>query len=660
MKLFDAIESGDLPGLRRLMRQGVDLNLIDEESGVAPLALAAECGHNDIVRVLLKAGADPDWGGVTTPLEAATLEGHVQVAATLLKSSADVNRPVGDGFTPLITAASLGNTKMVQLLLDNGANVTVVDDEGDNALTVAQKKGFEDVAELISGFESHNGHRRRHRRGGERSKDNIFYAIEDRDIGRLNNCLENGGREKLGDRDRRNRTPLGRAAQLGHLTLVRALLKGGAEIDAGGARTPLLHAVENAHEPVVRELLAAGANVNETNNRRKTPLMAAAASGNIELIRLLMDNGADPLLRDDEDRSALWYAGNAGRQQAFNLLASHFEAEERQPIEDELRSYVEWREKTAQSASRLPDMLNAGEVDRAKRYIASGIIDPDGFDEKGRTALMIAAGMSLSDVVRMLISVGASFEAEDDEGGWTALIHAIHGQGADPQLTISILASASANLNHASWDGRTPLMHAVDAYLEGENEDADAFARLAEPLLHLGADPSLRDKDGHTAWTRVREMSADEATPAELRRRLERVRRVLQKAGVRTEGSLSSQLLAATSEGQSALLADLLSRGQRERILDMPLLSVAADNNRWEAVNALVEWGFDINTPNGQGETILMQAAVAGHEQIVEHLLMAGADPSAKNEERKTAAALADNAGFEEIGKIIRKAARAS
>lgn len=655
MTLFDAIEHGDLKTLRNLMRQGVDLHQVDEESGAAPLAVAAGSGHLPIVRLLLRAGADPDWGGSVTPLEAATLEGHIEVAQELIAAYADVNRPVADGFTPLITAASVGNLEMVETLLEAGAAVSVVDDEGESALSLAKKKGHPEVAQVLAAAVKNggNGHRRQ-------DGDSVFAAIQDRDAERLRKILA-AGTADLASCDRRGMTPLGRAAQTGHLALVRALLEGGALPDENGGRPPLLCAAESRHEPVVRTLLDAGARVDAAGGEeRRTALMAAAGAGDPELVRLLLEKGADPKLRDEAERDALWHAASAGQEQAFQILAPAFSAAEREAAEAELRKVVAQRSAAATSAARLIDLVHAGQIDAAKRFLAAGLTDPDGFDEEGRTALMIAASLGRRDLMRMLIAAGVSFELADDPNGWTALIYAVRSESKSAHLTVSLLATAGADLNHADYDGATPLMHAVDVYLARDKEDISAFTSLANPLLHLGADVEAEDAEGRTAWMRVRDQALDEETSVVERRKLARLRRVLEEAGARKTGAQRVEMLTAASEGQLGYLQDLLQSSTDDKILEeLPLLSVAAAANNWDIVSFLVSLGLDINTSNRRGETILMQAAAAGYLPIVEQLLQVGADPSLKSKEDKTAESLAAAGDHYEVVAVLRQAAKA-
>lgn len=550
--LFDAIEHGDLRSLRQLMRSGIDLEQVDEASGVAPLALAAEGGRLDIVNILIRAGVDPDWGGATTPLEAAALEGHLEVAAALIQATADVNRPVADGFTPLITSSSAGNLAMVRMLLKAGANPLVLDDEGESASSLAKKKGHPEVREALQNHLANypaqgNGHR---------PTENLFDAVESRDLARLKQLLQDKKTKDLENTDEAGVTCLGRAAQLGHLALVQALLAAGADIE-GGAKPALYCAAEHRHDPVVNFLIEAGADANQPcDGHGKTPIMAAAAAGHVGVIGLLLDAGADAKLADNDRKDALWHAARSGQEQAFTLLLPQIKVADRKSATAELASHVETRRKLAQGAARLIDHINAGELNEAKAWLAGGLIDPDGFDEDGRTAMMLAARLSRRDLLRLLIAAGASFETRDDADGHTALIHAIHSPAADSHMTVSLLTAAGADINRPSLDQRTPIMHAIDHYLASSEKDIDSFNTLAEPLFHAGARLEETDSDGLTAWERVRQLAIREDISTEQRRKLARLRRVLEKYGVLTDGAECIDLMTAVTEGLTGRLRE--------------------------------------------------------------------------------------------------------
>ena len=85
-------------------------------------------------------------------------------------------------------------------------------------------------------------------------------------------------------------------------------------------------------------------------------------------------------------------------------------------------------------------------------------------------------------------------------------------------------------------------------------------------------------------------------------------------------------------------------------------MSVAARSNAWDVVSYLVGVGLDINTPDRRGETILMQAASAGLQPIVEQLVQVGANPSIRSEAGETAGSLAAAAGHDALAAFLKKA----
>ena len=77
------------------------------------------------------------YKGVTNPMCRATYLGHRNIVGLLLKFGADVNHRSSDERTPLHWAAFRDNTQLIEFLLDNGADRTLVDKDGWNALDLA-------------------------------------------------------------------------------------------------------------------------------------------------------------------------------------------------------------------------------------------------------------------------------------------------------------------------------------------------------------------------------------------------------------------------------------------------------------------------------------------------------------------------------------------
>jgi ankyrin repeat protein len=120
----------------------------------------------------------------------------------------------------------------------------------------------------------------------------------------------------------------------GHVRATQALLQGGAEVDAtaSGTRikafpvstsgyvdvegvTPLLAAAENGHFDVVRLLVEAGADVNHADSSGFTPLMGAARAGHSGMAKFLMERGARPDAVDKSGKTAASHAAEFVLQQ---------------------------------------------------------------------------------------------------------------------------------------------------------------------------------------------------------------------------------------------------------------------------------------------------------------------------------------------------------
>ncbi len=150
--IFDAIDQADFGKVWQLVQNKAGLEIIDEESGLTPLALAAELGLTEIVRTLLEAGVDPNHGGATSPLESSVLEGDPEIVRMLLEAGADVNQRVGEGFTPLMTAAVAGDFEISRLLLEAGAAPRARNEDDQTAIDLAFSNGHDELGRELRLF----------------------------------------------------------------------------------------------------------------------------------------------------------------------------------------------------------------------------------------------------------------------------------------------------------------------------------------------------------------------------------------------------------------------------------------------------------------------------------------------------------------------------
>lgn len=218
-------------------------------------------------------------------------------------------------------------------------------------------------------------------------------------------------------RDRDGDTALGLAARAGREEIVAALLAGASEterrqIDLADARgaTPLMLALHAGREAAARRLLDAGAAVEAADQQGETALSEAAFAGQEALGEALLAKGAKPDARDRFGKTPICYAAARGAVRLVTaLLDAGVDANAR--YGGDLTALM-W-------AAGHPD-LTATEraVSTVKALIARGA-GLDLVDDRGRSALAIAAGLNRFETARALLEAGAS-KALRDKGGLTA------------------------------------------------------------------------------------------------------------------------------------------------------------------------------------------------------------------------------------------------
>jgi len=150
--LHEAVAHGDFVDARELIELGANVNEPKSaDDSTTPLLVAASKGHSDIVKLLLKNGADlaalDDCGN--NVLHVACAKGRADVVSRLLKAGCDALAKAGNGATALHLAARKGHDDVVELLLEHGVDIELVDSKGATALHAACSGGYEDVVALL-------------------------------------------------------------------------------------------------------------------------------------------------------------------------------------------------------------------------------------------------------------------------------------------------------------------------------------------------------------------------------------------------------------------------------------------------------------------------------------------------------------------------------
>jgi ankyrin repeat protein len=210
-------------------------------------------------------------------------------------------------------------------------------------------------------------------------------------------------------RDRLGARPLSHAAKSGHLQMVDLLLARGAPIDArnlAGA-TALFLAAEGSHISIAQRLIERGADVNLTGRSGVSPIAAAAYAGSEIIFDALLARGADERAPDDTGKSPVVYAAARARFEIVTrLLARNIDVNARYRNDLTLLMWASGPYEGAPEARAVKvvtSLLDAG------AHI-------DDRDDRGRTALMIAAEGGHAEIADLLLARGADPLLKDKAG----------------------------------------------------------------------------------------------------------------------------------------------------------------------------------------------------------------------------------------------------
>ena len=150
--LMKAVKSNDVARVKELIAQGVNVSELDSSSD-APLVMAAYEGHNEIVKLLLEAGADVaavDPGMKATALHAASYAGRTEAAKLLIAHKIDINKQGPyNGYTALHDAIWQSHVETAKVIIEAGADLTLKSNQGQTPLEFARSKRLTELVNLM-------------------------------------------------------------------------------------------------------------------------------------------------------------------------------------------------------------------------------------------------------------------------------------------------------------------------------------------------------------------------------------------------------------------------------------------------------------------------------------------------------------------------------
>ncbi len=392
-------------------------------NGISPLFLAVQNGNVEIVSSLLEAGADPNTLAESgeTILMTAAYTGKPEVVSLLLENGALVDARDPDfKQTALMIAVREGQGPVVDLLIRHGTEVDAQTRVGPTPAYLPPCKGTGCGSEGVGINRSGVPHRgERHDAKGGMSA--LLYAARDGRVEEARLLLESGADIELAEAN--EMTPLVMALLNNQLEVANLLLDYGAAVNVDDfyGRSPLFAAVDyrnidmNSERdadpknngvdrerimPMIERLIAAGADVNARTKEwppekkwlyalndvswvdmtGQTPFIRASAAGDIPVMKLLLEHGADPHITTYEGTTALMAAAGVNWTVA--------------------QSYTVSEEAT---------------LEAVKMNIELGA-DVNAANSMGLTPLLGAANRGSNDIIRYLAGQGAKLDAQDAVG----------------------------------------------------------------------------------------------------------------------------------------------------------------------------------------------------------------------------------------------------
>ena len=579
--LMIACFKGHFNVVKLLLNKKADANIQDRD-GYTALMSASSKGDIKVVEVLLNKNADPNIQNSDrgTALMIACFKGHFNVVKLLLNKKADPNIQDRDGYTALMSASSKGDIKVVEVLLNKNADANIQDSNGYTALMVASHHGYSQVVELLlkeadPNIQNTDGHTA------------LRFANQNGHFQTVELLLNHHANPNIQD-------------MYGRTELYYAVL--GSLNNKCGLLLKMMTGTVEDYIKIIQLLIHHSSIDIDAVGKGFTSLMLASMYGCTEVVKLLLEAGANPNL---QNKSSLTLKDMIMSDSPDEMLQPRYKS-------FLLPNFSLWNEVSIYGGTPLIFASFKGYLDIVQILLQTKA-KPDIQSKNGATAILLAARKGHYKIVQQLLDCGANPNISDREG-MTPLHVAICFLGMKQEKLKfdpihSILCEVVDLANCEDYLKIIQLLIAQPSILVNESVGGYTSLHLAsiygctdavELLLQVGADPNV------------------------------------QTHRVETGNNNYLSLLPSNMLLQPQLKAFLLLN-DFQTIIGLTALMYASENGHSEIVQLLLNAKAKPDLQTENGETALYVAAVKGYPDIVQLLLEYGADPNISNRRGVTA-----------------------
>ncbi|GAW26926.1 putative ankyrin repeat protein [Rosellinia necatrix] len=681
-----AVSNGHILLVRSLLKNGkIDVNSMAGTNVEKPILLAVRKGYEAIAEHLLDSQADitclTEDKAERTLLRIAVEFGHAKIVQRLLSALGSghpsINIQDSSGTSLLMCACTEGFAEVVRLLLKVGATATLLDGNGNTALYHALIPGREDLAmDVLKRASSIDDF-----------KDIEMVFLKAASLGFeqiIGYCLETATKHRSTEltKYKNGKTALHYAAANGNGNIIKLLLSHQAPIDIrdDDEMTPLALAAQTAEARVVNLLLDGGADVRQRMPENHTILTLVVEESKdsvkrAEVVKLLLEEDADPNTRGKQSRNALHWAVRLGKIEIIKVLLRH------PKIDPKATSRWNWNSlhilantESGKNTTEIAELLIKAGTDPLKAdiddwlpiHLASqnGNIpllelfwsrNPESVEARtndGRTALHF--GIAESDSIRWLMAHEADGNVQDTHG-YTPLMRAAFYN--DPgfwvfleyKCNLRLVTTCEQTVLHLSVGndkiniGRELLKRDINLLSCRDESNASALHQairsrdtdFAKMLLD-DFYPKIDDDSRHRDLCAI--MPKDKKTPliSAVILKQDGIARRLLDLGAETENRDSvgnTALLSAVKKGDVNMVRVLLQHQSNPADVNAggrhpTALYCAAVKGNLQLCTELIKLHAQVDAPGGKYDTALGAAAINGYADIVTLLLAEGANPN--------------------------------